>query len=452
MLSFETLNDNPIWLLSFFNNVYDKGHFKKEIDDIDTFYIVSSKHLMTDDMDGNHERDNPDWIQNRELVNISPYIMRGEFVDACTVKILVSHENDLSDIKAVCKKFPNKKFYFSMGISTFPLNDEFAPIKNITNELHRLNVDNLHISFINGWDMYLDSDRHFNRLKKFKAELSDWPEERLQFLMANFQIVEDYKNAFKNADVQYYSIYPIRIADSVGKVSYPKYITKEEKNKNKLRTRKLICLNNFKKDHRTKIVELLKGYEKEVYYSYRAENIKLPKEFVPDFGREKVDHDFMINQDSPPYRLVKNNYCWVACETFFDNFASHNYPAPEKSGSRLIQGFITEKTYKAFYFELPVFIVGLPYSYKWIKSLGFETFPEFFNEDFDSILDPEKRMQKVQFELKKFLDTPLEQLSEKFWSSTVQEKIHHNKRLILDLAKNDPFNKLAYKFKHKRFM
>ena len=113
-----------------------------------------------------------------------------------------------------------------------------------------------------------------------------------------------------------------------------------------------------------------------------------------------------------------------------------------------VTGFFTEKTFKAFYFELPIFLVGLRDSYRHLQNIGFETFPEMFDESFDSIVDDRQRMRRIKASLVEFLETPLKEIDARFWMPIVQEKIKHNKDLITKMAWEDPFNIRAVKEKY----
>ena len=44
---------------------------------------------------------------------------------------------------------------------------------------------------------------------------------------------------------------------------------------------------------------------------------------------------------------------------------------------------------------MPFIIIGQPYSLKKLKNLGYKTFSHVFDESYDEILDPEKRMNKI---------------------------------------------------------
>ena len=397
-----------------------------------------------DNYNGNGQSDS-----NTTLCGISPHCLEGEYDDAFVCSVIIAQSD--KEVKRVCEAYPDINIYYTIGISTYPYNDKNVDYRALGNRLNKLQQRNLHIAFVNGWDMYLDEFKEFDRCKKIKNELAEFDNTKLKFLMANFTICQKYKAAMPHADVQYYTIYPTRIADSPGKASWPDSII--NKTGNKLRFKKLVCLNNFTKGHRCAVVDTITPYAKDIYYSYRDKGIYLKKESVNSQSRHK-DGRFLRNQDSPPYRVISSAYAWVANETFFNSTHS---PTPcggdfgwgeDHVGPKEVTGFITEKTLKGFFFELPVFVVGLARTYQQLHKMGFETFPEIFDESFDNIMNDDERIIAIQKELVTYLDTPLRETHERFFSPMVQEKIAHNKNLILTMAKSDPFNRTAWTYKY----
>ncbi len=450
MLDYVTYNDALVWRTK--EILSEKSlKYKDTIDKIEKFFVVSTM-ATGDDMGGLSSDHSRVLADNRQLVSISPYIAEGNFTNTFVGTILISEDHKLLDLKELCQRYPDKIFYFTMGISTFPLNDKNVSYENIIDQIVELNCDNIHFCFVNGWDMYTDTYRDFDRLEKFKHCFRRWPEEKLRFLMCNNKIVRKYRQAFPNADVQYYTIYHARIFDSPGKKNLPKRIV--EKTKNKIRKKKLICLNNFEKRHRSEIVNCIEPHSKDIYYSYREKDIYLEKEITPKFKRQ-FDHNFMRNQDSVPTRIISNTYSWIANETLF--YGSHDPASEDLSPNgwgtyndelQIVEGFVTEKTFKAYYYELPVLIVGLPRTYNHLRSLGYQTFPEFWDESFDTVEDDTIRLELIKREILKFLEKPIKEIHDIFWSNEVQEKLENNKNLFLNTAKHDPFSHLALKVKY----
>ena len=64
--------------------------------------------------------------------------------------------------------------------------------------------------------------------------------------------------------------------------------------------------------------------------------------------------------------------------------------------------FITEKTYKAILGSHPFIIFGNPHTLKYLKRLGYKTFPNIFDESYDNETSEKVRIQMIIQELQKF--------------------------------------------------
>ena len=69
----------------------------------------------------------------------------------------------------------------------------------------------------------------------------------------------------------------------------------------------------------------------------------------------------------------------IVTETVFD------YPYP----------YLSEKTFKCFWHLSPFIIVGAANSLRYLKSIGFKTFDQWFDESYDDITDPIKRLDNI---------------------------------------------------------
>jgi hypothetical protein len=86
--------------------------------------------------------------------------------------------------------------------------------------------------------------------------------------------------------------------------------------------------------------------------------------------------------------------------------------------------FLTEKTFKPIAFYHPFMLLGHTGSLSQIRSFGFETFPEIFDESYDDISDVRQRIEKITQEIKKI--THIE------YTKDIQEKLSHNRNLFFD--------------------
>jgi len=89
--------------------------------------------------------------------------------------------------------------------------------------------------------------------------------------------------------------------------------------------------------------------------------------------------------------------------------------------------FITEKVYRTILLH-PMLLLGCAYTLKHLRSRGFETFPELFDESYDEIEDDKERFFSVMNELERVCSLPKEELHQKYVS--VLPKIKHNQQIF----------------------
>ncbi len=87
---------------------------------------------------------------------------------------------------------------------------------------------------------------------------------------------------------------------------------------------------------------------------------------------------------------------------------------------------ITEKPFKALVNFQPVILLGNPTSLEFIRDLGFETFPAFFDERYDQELDPRRRFDLVYAQVKALCRTEEADLLRR--TAEINERLVHNAR------------------------
>jgi len=80
-------------------------------------------------------------------------------------------------------------------------------------------------------------------------------------------------------------------------------------------------------------------------------------------------------------------FCHIATETLFTESTLH----------------LTEKSLRSFIHKRPMLLLGPPHSLSYLRSYGFKTFSDFWDESYDMIKDPWQRMEAV-IELVKKID------------------------------------------------
>jgi len=104
-----------------------------------------------------------------------------------------------------------------------------------------------------------------------------------------------------------------------------------------------------------------------------------------------------------------------------------------------MSGWISEKSLKSAYYELPLLVVGYAGSLQAFRDLGFKTFPEFYDERYDSVGHEGERMRQIQQNMIRLLKMPVEEVHALYHSDNVQAKLKHNKELFINMIKHDPY-------------
>jgi hypothetical protein len=141
---------------------------------------------------------------------------------------------------------------------------------------------------------------------------------------------------------------------------------------------------------------------------------------ISDFGVYHPGRKRSFRRDRyvhPPH--ITDSYFNVVCESIFSK--DNNL-------------FITEKTYKAVLLQ-PFIILGSPFTLKKIRSYGFETFPELFDESYDSIVSPGERIQFIIKEIEKVCSLNKDELHDIYLK--ILPKVIHNQQHFLNMDIKD---------------
>jgi hypothetical protein len=100
--------------------------------------------------------------------------------------------------------------------------------------------------------------------------------------------------------------------------------------------------------------------------------------------------------------------------------------------------FPTEKTYRTIFGMQPFIVVTNPGFLKFLKSMGFKTFPEFFDESYDEIENPWERMNAIVKEIKKICSLSLEELHDRYYN--IFDKLEHNRNRLIEIVDDRKMN------------
>lgn len=106
------------------------------------------------------------------------------------------------------------------------------------------------------------------------------------------------------------------------------------------------------------------------------------------------------------YQTVASTDFHIAIETFFEPFLSHVNGQYKKGYA---PNFITEKLYKPIACKKPFIVFGPQYMLEDIRTLGYKTFSDFINEDYDIEEDSATRLSMIVTEIERILALPTDE-------------------------------------------
>ncbi len=98
--------------------------------------------------------------------------------------------------------------------------------------------------------------------------------------------------------------------------------------------------------------------------------------------------------------------------------------------------FLTEKIFKPIAFYHPFIVWGSPGILKYLRSLGYQTFPELFSEEYDEIENDHLRLTMILDQVEAFVQLDKKEKDAKF--ASIIEKLKFNRNLFF--AQNQKFN------------
>jgi hypothetical protein len=147
-------------------------------------------------------------------------------------------------------------------------------------------------------------------------------------------------------------------------------------------------------------------------HSYRSRGINLPDDWPdPVIGQRYINPNWM-----------HNTAFTLAVETYVDESRTTGFSLTQQDHL-----FLCEKSYKPLAAQHPLLLVGTPGNLAYIRSQGFETFPELFDESYDTILDWRARVQKIVSIVADFDPRSVDQ-------PRVQDKLRHNQDRFFDAS------------------
>lgn len=169
-----------------------------------------------------------------------------------------------------------------------------------------------------------------------------------------------------------------------------------------------LMLMNLVKPYRDIIWDKLSNFKKYGICSYVGKNVTLSNDAHIDLEFQDHWHSY-------------SNFGWYD-NTLFSAVVETDMKPFYKGNTTLI----TEKTFKPISMLHPFLLFGTKHTLAYLKSRGFETFPELFDESYDEIDDWNTRLN---FNVEQVINScrNKEQLQKQILSEKIQKKLYHNK-------------------------
>ena len=152
--------------------------------------------------------------------------------------------------------------------------------------------------------------------------------------------------------------------------------------------------------------------------------------------RDVIDHGDMTTQRYPIHHYEQTYFTLVTEGYFYTNgFPSHYSHISLK----------TEKIYKAMLLN-PYLLLGGYGTLSQMRQMGFETFPELFDETYDDIKSASKRFEKVVKNVDKVCNMDLNKLNDLYHNALV-DKVKHNQDLFVNFDRKNHSKRFFNQFK-----
>ena len=164
------------------------------------------------------------------------------------------------------------------------------------------------------------------------------------------------------------------------------------------------------------------------------ENNALTQKFMEVYGEDvNIPHMMADNQ----YRTDRYIHTQHFTDTYFSLVTETTWEHFGWGVDNLVR--VTEKIYKAVALH-PFIVMGNKNTLKYLRSIGFETFPEMFDESYDEIEDPVDRAVFIMKEVERLCSMDIEELHKIYIS--VLPKIKHNQEVFMSIDADKIFCEL----------
>ena len=120
---------------------------------------------------------------------------------------------------------------------------------------------------------------------------------------------------------------------------------------------------------------------------------------------------------------TESGECVELCDEFCNELDDYFRPFHKEM-------FITEKTTRPMLYLQPQILYSTSGTLEYLKSWGFKTFSDYWNEDYDNEQDGKKKLQMIMDVIKELNNKSLEELHEMYWD--MMPILKHNQNILIN--------------------
>lgn len=271
---------------------------------------------------------------------------------------------------------------------------------------------------------------------------------------------KEYKNEYPNGELK---ISPCRFMVSqqaaLDATSFPRetslgyvsdIVRHSDLDRNVIRPKRFLCFNRTMRPHRFVLAYLALKHnllENSTFsflngFDYNEEHIRntltgfVKDNSIDDYAKKILN---LIPYELDTQHLPKNQKSGFSTENTRKEWFASSY-VHIISETRFQYGetpFISEKTWRPIINLQPFIMFGNHHSLDVLHDLGFKTFHPFIDESYDKETDFRRRLEKIELEIMKLNNMPIEQLHD--WYYSITDVLLHNQSHLNTLAHIHPY-------------
>jgi len=181
-------------------------------------------------------------------------------------------------------------------------------------------------------------------------------------------------------------------------------------------------LNRYNNPNKDSCKDIIRKYSYNNKFNNKiirhAEEFLANAPYILDYDKDSIGEG--LNQRMLISKHFTDSYFSFVTETTYDNTEQNVL-------------FVTEKIYQPMVQYHPFIVAACPGFLRYLRSCGYETFPELFDESYDKEQNLKLRTKLIIDNIQNVVNMPEKKLHDIYYSDYFQDKLIHNRNLFFSL-------------------